>query len=59
MWDSVALDVTKQETKDFVADVMTEMSALFPDQYFHVLPLPLPLSLSLSLSPSLISPTLW
>jgi hypothetical protein len=36
MWDSVALDVTKQETKDFVEDVMNEMSSLFPDQYFHV-----------------------
>jgi hypothetical protein len=45
MWDSVAMDVTKQETKDFVQDVMTEMSSLFPDQYFHVCPLhrlPLP-----------------
>lgn len=37
MWDSVALDVTKDETKIFVEDVMKEMSGLFPDQYFHVI----------------------
>ena len=37
MWDNVALDVTKQETKDFVQDVLIEMSELFPDQYFHVI----------------------
>jgi hexosaminidase len=36
MWDNVALDVTKQETKNFVEDVMGEMAGLFPDQYFHV-----------------------
>ncbi len=36
MWDNVALDVTKDSTKEFVQNVITEMAALFPDNYFHV-----------------------
>ena len=36
MFNSVALDVTKDQTKTFVKNIIEEMSALFPDNYFHV-----------------------
>lgn len=36
LFNNVALDVTKEETKVFVANVLAEMAALFPDKYFHV-----------------------
>jgi N-acetyl-beta-hexosaminidase len=36
MFNNVALDVTKDATKVFVEGIMTEMTALFPDNFFHV-----------------------
>jgi hexosaminidase len=36
MWDAVALDVTREDTHTFVKNVLTEMSALFTDEFFHI-----------------------
>ena len=36
MFNNVALDVTKSETKVFVKNVVEEMAALFSDEYFHI-----------------------
>jgi hexosaminidase len=36
LFDNVALDVTRDDTKEFVEIVMREMADVFPDEYFHV-----------------------
>jgi hypothetical protein len=36
MFNNVALDVTKPETKVFVKNIIEEMSALFTDDFFHI-----------------------
>lgn len=36
MFNDVALDVTKSETKAFAEKIVAEMSDVFPDEYFHV-----------------------
>ena len=36
MFNTVALDVTKEETKTFVRNIINEISPLFPDDFFHV-----------------------
>lgn len=36
LFDNVALDVTKDATKKFAADIISEMAELFPDDYFHI-----------------------
>ena len=36
MFNNVALDVTKDETKVFVQNVIAEMAALFVDDFFHI-----------------------
>lgn len=37
MFNSVALDVTKSDTKVFVESIITELAPLFPDTFFHVM----------------------
>ena len=36
MFNQVALDVTRDETKTFAERIIREMSPLFPDKFFHV-----------------------
>ena len=36
MFNDVALDVTKDDTKIFVKDIIDEMSGIFPDRFFHI-----------------------
>ena len=36
MFNDVALDVTKEETKHFAQSIIQEMSEIFPDKYFHI-----------------------
>lgn len=36
LFDNVALDVTRDDTKEFVEIVMREMADVFPDEYFHL-----------------------
>ena len=36
MFNDVALDITKQETKVFVEQIIAELAPLFPDNFFHI-----------------------
>ena len=36
MFNDVALDVTREETKTFAREIIAEMSEIFPDDFFHI-----------------------